>query len=126
MNDPTQDLLIVGQQEISMAGVFCSTVISLLSDLSPRTSRFIIFNDNNSESIVSSKIKNICSHFEHNCRFVNPGEVEAVIAEVSQQLRYQLDHYMIDVPSVFLIFLKLQHCRKRKTGVLIHQKKVSM
>jgi ABC-type multidrug transport system fused ATPase/permease subunit len=106
------NLLIVGQQEIAMTGVLCSTVISLLSSLSPSHSKFIIFDDNTSDSAVSEKIRTICNHFEHDCRFVNPGDVEDVIGELSQQLKDRLDGHVEETPSVFLIFLKLQHCRK--------------
>ena len=106
------NLLIVGQQEVGMTGILCSALISLLASLSARISRFVIFDDNPSDSSISLKIRKICSHFGHNCKFLKVSEIESVVNDLSHQIKHRLENNIENVQSEFLLISNLQHCRK--------------
>jgi S-DNA-T family DNA segregation ATPase FtsK/SpoIIIE len=105
------NLLMVGQQDFAMAGIVSSALLSLLVQLSPKAAKFIILDGSPADSLISTSLKKIDSHFPQRCRYVPAAQVADVIAEMAGELQGRLENNTLDTPSQFLFIVGLQRFR---------------
>ena len=101
------NLLMIGQQDFAMAGIVSSALLSLLVQLSPKAAQFIVLDGSPADSLISTSLKRIDSHFPQRCRFVPANQVADVIAELASELQNRLENNSPDNPSQFLFISRL-------------------
>jgi ABC-type multidrug transport system fused ATPase/permease subunit len=105
------NLLITGQQDIAMAGVLSSALLSLLLGLSPKVSKFIVMNGSSADSLINIKMKMIDSFIPNRCQFVQFGQIEEAISGLAAEVQKRLAENIYDGPIEFLFISGLQRYR---------------
>jgi S-DNA-T family DNA segregation ATPase FtsK/SpoIIIE len=105
------NLLIVGQQDLAMAGVLSSALLSLLVQLSLKAAKFIILDGSPADSLISASLKRIDSYFPQRCRHVPANQVVDIIAELTSEVQNRIENNISDSPSQFLFIAGLQRFR---------------
>ncbi len=106
------NLLIIGQQDFAMAGVLSSALLSLLVQLSPQASKFIILDDSPASSSTGAKLKSIDSMLGSRCRFARASQIADVISELAIEVKHRLENGGHDSSQTqFLLISGLQRFR---------------
>jgi energy-coupling factor transporter ATP-binding protein EcfA2 len=99
------NLLIIGQQEFAMAGVLSSALLSLLVQLSPQASKFVILDSSGPDSPISAKLKRIDSLLPHRCQFGQVSQIKDVIAELTLEIRRRIENGGYDSSQTQFLFI---------------------
>jgi hypothetical protein len=99
------NLLIIGQQDLAMAGVLSSALLSLLVQLSPQAGKFIILDGNPLDSSISAKLKRVDSLFPHKCQFAQVSQVADVITELALEIQSRLENDSYDSSQTQFLFI---------------------
>ncbi|OHB58728.1 MAG: hypothetical protein A2Y12_20235 [Planctomycetes bacterium GWF2_42_9] len=105
------NLLVTGQQDFAMAGVLSSALLSLLTGLSPKISKFVIMNGSAADSLINIKMKMIDSFIPNRCQFFQFGQVEEAISGLAAEVQKRLAENRYDGPIEFLFISGLQRYR---------------
>ncbi|UCC23423.1 MAG: DNA translocase FtsK, partial [Planctomycetota bacterium] len=106
------NLLIIGQQDFAMAGVLSSALLSLLVQLSPQVSKFIILDESPASSPIGAKLKRIDCQFANRCRFARANEIADVVSELATEVKRRLENGSHDNSETqFLLISGLQRFR---------------
>jgi hypothetical protein len=99
------NLLIIGQQDFAMAGVLSSALLSLLVQLSPEVSKFIILEGSSADSVIGGKLKRIDSVLGDKCQFAHVSEIADVIGELGLEIGRRLENSSHDSSQTQFLFI---------------------
>ena len=99
------NLLIVGQQDFAMAGVLSSTLLSLLVQLSPEVSKFIILEGSPADSSIGGKLKRIDALLGHKCHLAHVSQTTNIIGELGLEIRRRLENSGYDSSQTQFLFI---------------------
>lgn len=99
------NLLIIGQQDFAMAGVLSSALLSLLVQLSPEVSKFIILEGSAADSVIGGKLKRIDSALGHKCQFAHVSQITDVIGELGLEISRRLESNSYDSSQTQFLFI---------------------
>ena len=106
------NLLVIGQQDFAMAGVLSSALLSLLVQLSPQVSKFIVLDESPASSTIGAKLKSIEHLFPERCRFARANEIADVVGELATEVKRRLENGSRDNRETqFLLISGLQRFR---------------
>jgi hypothetical protein len=105
------NLLVTGQQDLAMAGVFNSVLVSLMVRCGSDVGKITVLDGNSADSMVSMKLRKIDSAFGHKCRFAHPNDAGPVLAEIAAEVRARVESSSQNASSEFLIISPLQRFR---------------
>jgi hypothetical protein len=99
------NLLIIGQQDFAMAGVLSSALLSLLVQLSPEVSKFIILEGSAADSVIGGKLKRIDSALGHKCQFAHVSQITDVIGTLGLEISRRLENSSYDSSQTQFLFI---------------------
>ncbi len=120
MKDPTavtlrrqggSNLLLVGQRDEVALNLLSTALIALAAQLPRRSTQFVILDGSSSDSPHAGVLARVASAVPHTSRLVPWGDVEAVLAELTQETQRRVQANQHDGPAVVLIVYGLQRYR---------------
>ena len=126
------NLLIVGQQELGMAGVLGSCLLSLLVQLSKQVGKFIILEGNPPGSSISMKLRRIDCLFTNRCQFVQTDQIADVVSELALEIQRRMENSTYDGMQTQLLFIpglqrfRMLYRKEDQWGVQTDEESVSI
>ena len=108
------NLLVVGQREEAAFAMVAVGLFTLNAQLAPNGPSLILFTPAMPGSREHALLEQMISAVPHPPRMAHPGDFEAVLNELSNELQQRIDKPAAESAPIFLFVHELQHFRKLK------------
>ena len=108
------NLLVVGQREETALSLVASALISLAAQYPSNTVRFVVVDTAPPGTARSELLGRVLNILPHAIERVAPGRIPQAVASLTVELNRRVSDGNCGSPSIFLVILGLQQCKKLK------------
>jgi hypothetical protein len=105
------NVLVVGQQEESAIGIFCSAMLSIAAQQTSAAASFYIFDGSPADSPFAGTLARVAGILPNKTRLVEWRQTAEVIGELSAELKHRQEADATDAPSIYVLVYALQRYR---------------
>jgi hypothetical protein len=105
------NVLIIGQAEESAMAITALSMISLASQLSPKTASFYLFDGTPADAEMHGYLPNVAAAMPHRTKVVDYRAVPQAIHEIALELQRRMANEASNPPSIFIVVFGLQRYR---------------
>jgi S-DNA-T family DNA segregation ATPase FtsK/SpoIIIE len=107
-----QNLLLVGQRQESVLGIFTSCILSIAAQIPPQKAEFYIVHTATSDTQESKLFELLASALPHPTRAPGPLETISILEKISEELHARIADPQNTGPQIFVVLHDLHRNRK--------------